>query len=109
MACTDLRRILPSPPAGRATVTSMIMDGFPTVINTDLPLFFSERIGPPIASKPTLRFLNASSLTLPSHEIRHSLGLVHITAPKNETFLMHPVIQLNNTVIPSDTLEDLIG
>jgi hypothetical protein len=99
MACTDLRRILPSPPAGRATVTSMIMDGFPTVIDTDLPLFFSERIGPPIASKPTL----------PSHEIGHSLGLVHINAPKKETFLMHPVIQLNNTVIPSDTLEDLIG
>jgi hypothetical protein len=44
-----------------------------------------------------------------SHEIGHSLRLVHITAPKNKTFLMYPVIQLNNTVIPSDTLEDLIG
>ena len=136
-------------------ITTMVMDGVPTALDTDLPLFFSEVVGPPIATKPTLRFqdlqrevrnpnavtvfispnirdeqgdniagrgglrtktawfklglnLNASSLTLPSHEIGHSLGLAHITAPKNETFLMHPVIQINNTIIPSETLEDFI-
>jgi hypothetical protein len=136
-------------------ITTMVMDGAPTVIDTNLPLFFSEQIGPPIATRPTLRFadlqrevrntsavtvfvspnikdqegdsirgrgglrtkvawfqlavsVNASSLTIPSHEVGHSLGLPHITAPKNETFLMNPVVQVNNTIIPSETLEDLI-
>jgi hypothetical protein len=136
-------------------ITSMVMDGAMTAIDTDLPLFFSFNIGPPRPDHPTIRFadlqrevrnpaavtvfispkikdeendniagrggprtkvawfklglrIDASGVTLPAHEIGHSLGLSHITAGQAETFLMHPTIQINNTIIPSETLEDLM-
>lgn len=53
------------------------------------------------------RILNASQVTLPAHEIGHSLGMQHITAAINERLLMNPGIQPNNLLIPSETLEDL--
>lgn len=52
--------------------------------------------------------IDASKLTVPSHEIGHSLGLQHIKAPRNETFLMNPAVQVNNLVIPSETLVDML-
>ena len=53
------------------------------------------------------RIANASQVTLPAHEIGHSLGMPHITAAINERLLMNPVIQPNNLLIPSETLVDL--
>jgi hypothetical protein len=50
----------------------------------------------------------SNRLTVPAHEMGHSLGLPHITAPANFAYLMNPVVQINNIIIPSDTLEDLI-
>ena len=46
--------------------------------------------------------IDANALTLPSHEIGHSLGLQHVDVATNDTFLMHPTIQKNNTIIPSE-------
>jgi hypothetical protein len=43
-----------------------------------------------------------------AHEIGHSLGLQHITATGNQSFLMNPVTQEHNIIIPSDTLGDLM-
>ena len=138
-------------------VSTMIMDGQSTVIDTDLPLFFSVEIGPPVPTRPTLRFSdlqrevkNAGAVTCfvspnirdqagdnilgrggvgtkvcwfkiginggqsargaPAHEFGHALGFPHITAPQTESFLMHPNGDRfqNNTIIPSETLVDLI-
>jgi hypothetical protein len=138
-------------------VDHMIMDGQDTVIDTDLPLFFSAVIGPPDPRRPTLRFADlqrqvkdAKAATCfvspnirdqegdnilgrggvrtrvcwfkigagsgqsirgaPAHEFGHALGLPHITASGTDTFLMHPsgdTLQ-NNTIMPSETLDDLM-
>jgi hypothetical protein len=139
-------------------ISSMIMEGQNTEITTDLPLFISEEIGPPVASRPTLRFAdlqrevkNPKAVTCfvspnirdqagdnilgrsvvrsracwfkigvsggesargaPAHEIGHAIGLPHITAGGTTTFLMHPEGDRfqNNTIIPSETLEDLMN
>jgi hypothetical protein len=50
----------------------------------------------------------ANRLTLPAHEIGHSLGLQHITASLNLAYLMNPGVQLNNLAIPAETLEDFV-
>jgi hypothetical protein len=50
----------------------------------------------------------SNRLTLPAHEIGHSLGLPHINAPLNFAYLMRERVTLNNIIIPSDTLDDLV-
>lgn len=139
-------------------VSTMVMDGQSTVIDTDLPLFFSVAIGPPVANRPTIRFAdlqrevkNPKAVTCfvspnirdqagdnilgrggvrtrvcwfkigvtggqsargaPAHEIGHAIGFPHITAGQTETFLMHPNGDRfqNNTIIPSETLDDLMN
>lgn len=44
---------------------------------------------------------------VPAHEVGHSLGMDHITAPRNELFLMHRNTQPNNIIIPCETLVQL--
>ena len=52
--------------------------------------------------------VDSNRSTLPAHETGHSLGLQHVTAVRNLTYLMNPVLQKNNLQIPADTLDDLI-
>jgi hypothetical protein len=143
---------------GTRDITTMVMDGQSTVIDTDLPLFFSVEIGPPDPRRPTLRFgdlqrevknpravtcfvspnirdqagdniggrggvrtrvcwfkigasAGKSARGAPAHEIGHSIGLPHITAIGTDRFLMHPTGDAlqNNTIMPSETLDDLMN
>jgi hypothetical protein len=48
-----------------------------------------------------------NSNIVPAHEIGHALGLQHITTSNNSAFLMNPVVQANNIIIPCETLVQL--
>lgn len=55
-----------------------------------------------------LKGLGSNAATLPAHEIGHSLGMNHVTvAAINRGFLMNPVLQSNNFIIPCETLTEL--